>query len=66
MIIKTKYEIGETVFVTHDIEQRARMITGIRITPGSHIYQTSQGINVTEFYEFELTKEKDILKTITS
>jgi len=44
MIIKTKYDIGDIVYLKTDISQKERMITMVGVTPGSHVYTLSCGV----------------------
>lgn len=65
MKIETEHDIGESVYLKTDTDQRERIITQIRINPNqllqyNLIYDSYESIH----YEFEFTKEKDILKTV--
>lgn len=66
MKITTLYDIGDIVYLKTDGEQKERMITGIRITPGNHLYYLSCGDEESTHYDIEITREKDILKTFNS
>lgn len=66
MIIKTKYDIGDIVYLKTDISQKERMITMVGITPGSHVYTLSCGDDSSDHYEIEITDTKDVIKTLTS
>lgn len=66
MIIETKYDIGDIVYLKTDINQKERMVTTIGITPGNHVYTLSCGDDSSEHYEIELSDTKDIMKTLTS
>jgi len=66
MIIKTKYDIGDIVYLKTDINQKERMITMVSVTPGSHVYTLSCGDDSSDHYEIEITDTKDVIKTLTS
>jgi hypothetical protein len=66
MIIKTKYDIGDIVYLKTDISQKERMITMIGITPGNNVYTLSCGDDSSDHYEIEITDTKDVIKTLTS
>jgi hypothetical protein len=60
MDIKNSFEIGEILYLKHDIEQLPRMVTGIKINPYDITYEVISGIEVSNHYDFELSKEKTI------
>lgn len=61
MVIDNKHEMGETVYLTTDDEQRPRLVTKISLVPGGVIvYQCSCGTQVSEHYELELSSEPDL------
>lgn len=66
MKITTLYDIEDIVYLKTDGEQKERMITCIKITPGAHIYYLSCGEEETIHYEIEISLDKDILKTLNS
>ena len=60
MLIDNKYNLGELVYLKTDPEQNKRMIVGIKIClDGGMYYSLSLGIEETNHYELEFTKEKD-------
>ena len=64
MRISTRYDIGQTVYVVHDIEQLARMVVGITIRPGAVFYSLCNGDNSGDFYEIELSDVVDVVKKV--
>lgn len=58
MDIKNSFEIGQIVYLKHDIEQLPRMITGIKINTYDITYEVISGIEVSNHYDIELSKEK--------
>ena len=63
MIIDNKFDIGEVVFLSTDIDQCTRVVTGITVKPHGLIYALSCGSSESWHYDFEITIEKDILMT---
>lgn len=55
------YEVGDTVYLKTDTEQRARLITGIFVKPNDIIYQVSCGSEISNHYAFELSSEINVL-----
>ena len=66
MLIQNKYEIGAIVFLKTDSEQLERIVTSIQVNPGELIYRLNCGAIETWHYEFELCREKDLLKSLMS
>ena len=63
MVIENKFEIGQTVYIITDDEQKARLVSGIRVCPGCLIYYLSYSANVSEHYEFEISETvNEVLK----
>ena len=66
MNILTQFDIKQTVYVRTDPEQLERIITEINIKPNNLIlYEASCNNYATWFYDFELSSEKNVLKTMT-
>ena len=66
MLLDNKFNIGDEVFLKTDLEQSGRLVTGLIIRAGCIIYQLSCGVSESNHYDFELTVERDILKTSTN
>lgn len=63
--MKLKFEIGEIVYLKTDNEQLDRFVTGVNIRVGSISYALTNGTNESWHYDFEISKEIDVLKKIT-
>ena len=63
MKVETKFDIGQTVYLITDKEQLERIVTGIYIRHGSHLYDVSNSVNMSAHYDYEMSDEKDITKT---
>ena len=61
MLIDTKYDFGDMVYLITDNEQRKRLVTGITITTKGLTYELSCGTITSNHYEFEITEEENIL-----
>lgn len=57
------YEIGDTVYLKTDLDQLERIITEILIKPGCVVYLVVFETSASWHYDFELSLDKDIMKT---
>lgn len=64
MEIKTKYGLGQLVYLITDSEQLDRMITGIKVNPNGLVYTLAQGVNETYHFEIELSSRRNIVKAL--
>ena len=65
MIIETQYNIGDMVILKTDPEQRERIICGIVIRPNNSVlYYLCYMGGETQHYDFEITEDIDVLKTL--
>lgn len=63
MRVDTLYDIGEFVYLKTDHEQKQGIITQICIKGRSLVaYEITFGQNPSWHYDFEMTKERDIIK----
>jgi hypothetical protein len=66
MRVDLKFEIGQPVFIKNDLDQNELVVTGFVVRPSnSIIYIVSDCGQETNFYDFELTAEKDTLKQLS-
>ncbi len=66
MVIDNKYEIGQIVYLKTDPYQYARQIYSFEVYKGGEIlYRCICGTAVSAHYVFELTVERDVLKTVS-
>ena len=63
MLVDLKYNIGDFVFLKTDTEQNERIVTAILITKNDIQYQLSFGSESQYHYDFEISSEKNILKS---
>jgi len=63
MYIENHYDIGDMVYLHTDNDQLQRFVTGILVKPSSLTYALSCGSNESWHYDFEITVEKNVLKT---
>lgn len=66
MVIESKYNIGDKVYLETDAEQNIRIVTGLNVRKTSVSYNLSCGVYESTHYDFEITTEKDVLKTTTN
>lgn len=61
MVIDNKYNIGDIVYLVTDMEQLARIITGITVYPAGIQYEVFCNTQISHHYDFEMSLEKNIL-----
>jgi hypothetical protein len=64
MEFKSKYGLGELVYLVTDTEQLERMVTGVKFNLNGLVYTLQCGVNESYHYEAEISKDKDILKRL--
>lgn len=60
------FDIGDSVYLKTDPEQVERLVTGISVRKNGITYAISYLTNETWHYDFEITKERDIIKATSS
>lgn len=65
MIFRSKFDVGQIVYLKTDVEQLRRQVITITVYPGGFLlYCVACGIETSEHYDVELSEEEDIaLKT---
>ena len=63
MVIENKYEIGQTVYLITDEDQKPRLITAIIVNKYDLIYEIISGTLQSNHYDFELSTEKTVQLT---
>lgn len=58
-VIQTEYEIGDTVYLKTDKDQNARQVYAYVVYRTEIVYKLTMGTDVSEHYDFEISKEKD-------
>ena len=66
MLIDNKYEIKQEVYLKTDSDQHLRIITSINIRQGRISYELSCGQNTSWHDDFEITKERDLVRTTSN
>lgn len=59
-----KFSLGDTVFIKKDTEQREMMVVGVLIQPSGISYTLGDGDCYSTLWEMEISKEKDVLKSL--
>ena len=63
-IIHTDYEIAEVVYLVTDRDQEARIVVGFYMGAGDKVrYKVSCGTRESEHYDFEISREINVLIT---
>lgn len=61
MVIDTKYNIGDTVYLVTDKDQLPRIVFCYIVYRSEIIYRIATGTTTSDHYDFELSDTKDIL-----
>lgn len=64
MVIDNKFDIGQTVYIKTDDEQKQRIVTSIIVCPNGLIYECFCSTLESKHYDFELSSERNILTAI--
>lgn len=62
--IDLKFKIGQDVYLKTDVDQKTRLIVGINIKPDGINYELSCADTSSWHFDFEISKEKNILASI--
>ena len=63
MLIDNKFNIGDRVYLETDKEQNEMIVTGLNVRHSHVTYALSCGTDETYHYDFEISVEKNVLKT---
>lgn len=63
MIIENKFEIGQTVYLITDEDQKPRLVLSIKVNKYDLIYELTSGSNNSYHYDFEISDEKQLQLT---
>ena len=66
MLIDNKFNIGDVVYLRTDSDQKERLVTGFYVRHLSLTYGLGAGADESWHYDFEISVEKDVLKTTTN
>lgn len=64
--IDIAHKIGQSVYLKTDPEQQERIVVGYILSPGELLYRLACGAEVSNHYDFEIIREKDVLKMVSS
>lgn len=65
MVVRLKYNFGDTLFIKNDPEQKEFILVGIHYQPGNLISLDLSYIgDIVTVYEFEVSETKDVLKKL--
>ena len=65
MVIKTKYKFGDIFYLKNDVEQLEYLLIAVIAEPGGLSFRLrTPEADIVEVYEFEVSEEKDPLKTM--
>tara|TARA_R110001606_G_scaffold141208_1_gene280353 strand:+ start:753 stop:956 length:204 start_codon:yes stop_codon:yes gene_type:complete len=63
MVIENDYKITDTVYLKTDTEQKKRIVAGILVRDTHLVYYLRCGNDETSHYNYEVSKEIDVLIT---
>jgi len=63
MVIENDFNLGQQVFLKTDVNQNERLITAIQISPNGLLYRLACGNSDSWHFAFEVSIEKNVLKT---
>lgn len=66
IMIDNKFEIGEEVYLKTDREQLSRIIYCFKVFKNEIMYEVANGTTVSAHYDFEISKEINVLLTTTN
>lgn len=66
MVIKTKFNIGDTVYMIQDPKQRGYDVVGIKVKPGNAIVLELDYLgDMIEMFDFQVSLDKDPIKYLS-
>lgn len=60
MVIESKYEIGDMVYLITDPDGYPRMVTSIIVNKYDILYRLNLGTSSSEHYDYEISTEKTL------
>jgi len=58
MVIENKYDIGQTVYLKTDQDQKPRIVLAINVNKYDLTYDVASGTSLSRHYDFEISEEK--------
>lgn len=65
MKVSTRFDMFQIVYLKTDPDQLGRMVTYIKLLPGSVVYALSYGTSSSEHFEQEITTTANVVKKLT-
>lgn len=66
MVVDSEFEIGQEVYLATDVDQFKRIIICINISNSGIEYKLGCGSNNSWHYDFEISKEVDVLISVNN
>lgn len=66
MIIENDFEIGDTVYLKTDSEQKPRIVFALKVYKNDTLYELACGVSQSMHYAFEISKEINVLMITTN
>lgn len=64
--VDNKFDIGQTVFLKTDPDQKERVVFALEVTQGDTLYKLASGTEISTHYHFEILAEKNVLAGLTN
>lgn len=64
IILDSKFNVGDIVYLRTDTEQKERIVTGVQLNPNGLIYRLVCEVTETWHYDFEISPEKIFSKSL--
>lgn len=65
-IINNRYELGDVVYLKTDKDQLPRIVYCFKVFPNEILYECACGTTTSSHYEFELSKEQNVILSTTN
>jgi hypothetical protein len=66
MVIEAEYNFGDIVYLKTDSEQKPRIVFAIKVYKTDVLYELACGTTTSMHYDFEISKEVNVLLTTTN
>lgn len=66
IVVENKFDFGEIVYLKTDKEQNPRIVYMMKVFQNEILYELACGTTVSSHYEFEISKEVNVLMQTTN
>ena len=65
MVVDNRFDFGDIVYLKTDPDQRQRIVFAIKVYKSDILYELACGTTTSMHYDFEISKEVNVLMTTT-